>query len=80
MHTQGSESLSFARHHPTEITPQHDLSLGDGENNVQQDYINYQRAQKKVLIGKIATFALQHSKFWVALTFNNKSLTFAIKT
>lgn len=45
MHTQGSESLSFARH-PTEITPQHDLSLEDGENNVQQDYINYKRAQK----------------------------------
>lgn len=53
MHTQGSESLSFARHHPTEITPQHDLSLGDGENNVQQDYINYQRAQKMYLLEKL---------------------------
>lgn len=53
MHTQGSESLSFARHHPTEITPQHDLSLGDGENNVQQDYINYQRAPKMYFLEKL---------------------------
>lgn len=74
-HTRQWLTMSFARHH-TEVTPQHDLSLEDGENNVQQDYINYKKNKKcNYWNCNICTWALQILS--IALTFIIKSLTFA---